>query len=287
MKKCIAIGLLAFICLLTGCMGTADIKETSGNETTLHCPEIEETTLIDNEDVTITIDKLEYSAIYDMYAMETHIQNHSTRTLNYSSKCANVNGYTISALALGDVYGGMEADVQIGLPRQELQLADIKAIQEIGVEIECVYDDNGDSAGYAAGTILTSAYGTYTQEHSFTGTEAYNTADYRIVVAPSENPTVESPVIVFIENHTDFPIMLFYDSIAINQKMAVSYMSGPYVMPHSCRLEQLDTSLFGNNLEEEAVETTTLSFVILPYRPDGNFSTADTIETPTVTVKAE
>lgn len=271
---------------------TPNVGSTAASTSQSHsemppCPGIDETVIYDSEIITITVIGMEFNSTYKTYVVKTIIQNHSDRTISYSLDWVNVNGYTIGALVFGDVYGGMEATADFGFARDELQLAHIQAIQEVSFTFDCKYDDSGETICSASTTLLTSDYGTQTEEYSVSGTEVYSSDDYTIVIAPTNNPSVRHPFEILVENHTDCPVAIMYDDIAINTQMVADYMSGPYALPNSRRIEIVNIVYFGDEPEIESIEFVSLRLNILPYRSDGSFSTADVIEVPETTITFE
>lgn len=286
--------LLITILLLLSLYGCAIITEpsesTSSAETRVEqpkksaCPTIDETVIYDREELTIKVTGMEYNSAFKTYVVKTSIQNHSDETISYSLNWANVNGYTISALVFGDIYGGKAAFADFGLPQDELQLAGIKSIQEISFTFKCKYGDRDELICEVPATLRTSAYGETVTEYSFDGTEAYLSDEYRILIAPYSNPTVDHPLVICVENRADHPVLLSYEGVALNEQMVTQLMSGPYVLPNSRRIEVMTIAYFGNEPKIDTIESATLSFQLTPYHSDGSFSTADTIMIPVISV---
>ena len=67
-------------------------------------------------------------------------------------------------------------------------------------------------------------------------------------------------------------------------KMVFTTMSGPYVLPHSHRVEEIMLTFFGEEPDSDKITSFTSGLSICPYRIDGSFSTGDTIEVPPFTV---
>lgn len=248
------------------------------------CPTIDETIIYDDEVLTISVTGMEYNSAFKTYVVKTSIQNHSDETVSYSLNWANVNGCTISALVFGDIYAEKVASADFGLPQDELQLAGIESIQEISFTFVCRYDDSNEMICEASAALQTSAYGEADAEYSFEGVEAYASADYRILLAPYSKPSVKHPIVICVENRTDRPLALLYDGVALNDQMVTQLMSGPYVLPNTRRIEVMTITYFENEPEIDTIESATLSFRLIPYRSDGSFSTADTINIPTVSI---
>ena len=248
------------------------------------CPEIDETVIYDSEVLSITVTGMEYDSTFKTYVIKTNIQNHSQESISYSLNWANVNGYTISSLALGTVFGEKTASADFGLPNDELQLAGITSIQEISFSFEFRNADSDELICVAPANLHTSCYGEPFDEYSFDGTEAYVSDSYKILLAPYSEPSVTHPLTIYVENQSDHPLGLMYDGIALNDQMVANYMSGPYVLPHSRRIEVVTIPYFGNEPEIGAIESVSLSFELAPYRTDGSFSTGDMEKVPAVSI---
>ena len=261
---------------------------TSFNDTELsshsNWPKITDTVIYDSEELTITAKSLEYDSHYDSYLLLTNIQNHSPRTISYELDHAIVNGYTISTWAFGDIYNYTEANVEIWFPHDEIQIAGIKAIQEIKFVLKCSHKDDNTIICRASADLKTSDYGVITEEYNFDGVEVFATDDYRIMLAPNDNPTTSHPLIVYVENNTDNIVMLSYDSIAMNNLMVMEWITGAYVLPMSRRIEEMNLFYFGNEPEIDVIDSVTLQIVLTPSKIDGSFSSANTIEIPPVTI---
>ena len=248
-------------------------------------PQIEKTVIYESDIVTITVTGLEYSSIYKAYAVKVIIQNHSQTEISYSLNWANVNGYTIKTFTFGDVFGGMESDADFWLSCDEMSLAEIEYIQEIGFTFDISYSDSYEQICSASATIRTTDYGKSIETHAFDGTEIYSSEYYKIMAAPSSNPTIGHPVIIYIENNTEQTIMLMYDSVAINNKMVSDYMTGPFVLPNTKRIEPLELYYFGNEPDIDNINTVTVGFDIVPQHQEDYYSFYDnTITVPPVTI---
>ena len=248
------------------------------------CPSIDAAVLYDDETVTVSVSGMEYNKSYKTYVVKMDIQNHSDQTISYYLSRVDVNGYTISALLLGDIYGGMSADADFGFPVDELKLAGIKNIQRITFTLTCRYDETEDVICEITPTLATSDDGACAETYEFLGTEVYGTDAYTIRIMPNSSPSVTHPIIIYVENNTDAPMIVTYDNIALNNKMVLTSLTGPYVLPHSHRIEEITLTFFGEKPEIDKLTSFTSSFSICPYRIDGSFSTGDMIEVSPVTV---
>jgi len=252
-------------------------------KTTSIQPEISKTIIHDDEILTITVTGMEYDPLYNTYNINTVIQNHSHDTISYFLNGARVNGYTISTFARGDIFGETESKTAVCLSRDALQLAGIKSIQEIRFSFECSYEEQDEPYCTVSATLPTSLYSDEMDIPVFEGIEAYASDDYRILVAPYAAPSVEQPLIVYIENRTDTPLLLSYDGVAINKQMVETFSSGPYVLANSRYVEVRTIAYFGDEPDIDVIDSVTIAFQICPYQKDGSFSTADVIEVPPVT----
>lgn len=259
-------------------------NSTSSQNLSIPCPSIDDVVLYDDETVTVTVNGMEYNKSYKTYVVKMDIQNHSDQTISYYLSRVDVNGYTISALLLGDIYGGMSADADFGFPVDELKLAGIKNIQQITFTLTCRYDETDEIICEITPTLSTSDDGAYTESYEFSGDEVYRTDAYTIRIMPNRTPSITHPIVIYVENNTDAPMMVSYDNIALNDKMVLTSLTGPYVLPHSHRVEEITLVFIGEKPEIDKLTSFSSSFSILPYRIDGSFSTGDVIEVSPVTV---
>lgn len=247
------------------------------------CPKIEKTTIYDDI-VTITANSFEYISSNNMYVVNIEINNNSDQTISYSLNGVNVNGFTLPSLTFGDIYAGMNTGVDVCFARSEVLLAEIESIQEIAFVLECKYSETDEHICSELATLKTSSYCEHTEEKNFAGVEAYNNEEYKIVIVPCNQPSVKHPANIYIENHTDQPLAVCYDNVALNNQMVITYMSGPHVLPNSRCIAKINIVYFNGEPDIDNITDMTLGFHILPYQSNGSFSTGDTIEVPAVTV---
>ena len=240
--------------------------------------------IVDDDTLTITINGLEYNKSYNTYVVKMDIQNNSSKTIEYSLDWVNVNGYTLSALLFGDVYGGMSANADFGFPADEMNDAGIQNIQEISFELLCKDADTDTEIYKLSPTLKTSDFGETEQSFDFSGEEIYNDGNYRICIKPNSTPSINHPVVIYVENNTDTSMILMYDNVAINNQMILSLQSGPYVLPHSHRVETTTLNFLDKTPDVGDLVSFTSGFSIQPYYADGGFSTADLIEVPAATI---
>ena len=282
--------ILIIISVLCACGSLTDYSSdntTSGGETQeikIPCPSLTPLVLYEDDALTVIINGLEYNRAFKTYVVKASIENHSDYTISYSTNWIDVNGYTISTLVYGDVYSGKTADADFGFPVDELLLAGINSIQEISFELDCYYDDTNEVICKLTPTLQTSDYGSYTETYDFEGVEVYNTEKYKIRIKPNNTPTLNHPIIIYVENNTDTPMIVNYDNIAINEQMVMTFLSGPYVLPHSHRIEIINMVYFDHTPDISNLFSFASAFSILPYRADGSFSTADEIEVPAISI---
>ncbi len=277
----------------SGNVMTPDVKNTEKPSITsspaptasVHCPKIEETVIYDSDKVTVTVTGLEYSTSDKAYLVKVIIQNHSQNDISYSINWANVNGYTIKALSIGHIFGGMESDADFWLSNDELELAEIEYIQEIGFTVDFSYSDSNEQVCTASANLPTSDHGESAETHELKGTEVYSSDDYKIIAAPYSKPTIGSPLVLYIENNTEYTIMVAYDGVAINGVTVASYMTGPFVLPNTRRVELMEIYYFGDEPDIDAIDSVTLGLDLIPQRPVDYYSFYDDrVEVSPVTV---
>ncbi len=132
------------------------------------CPDIEKTVIYDSDVITITVTGMECNSSYKTYAVKVIIQNHSQREIKYSLSGASVNGYTIPTNSFGHIFGGMEAEADFGLSRDEMMLAGIEHIKEIQFSFNCSYSDlNEEKICIASASVMTSDYSANSEKTRF------------------------------------------------------------------------------------------------------------------------
>ncbi|MBE6713271.1 MAG: hypothetical protein E7580_07105 [Ruminococcaceae bacterium] len=100
---------------------------------------IEETELYDEDDVTITADKLSFSSY--CVELDLTIENESDEDLLFTSDGIAVNGFTTSALIYSEVKSGKDGEASVSIYYDELMMLGIETIGEITLQLEI---DDGD-----------------------------------------------------------------------------------------------------------------------------------------------
>ena len=157
----------------------------------------------------------------------------------------------------------------------------IELLSPVG-DFECLKAavQNGADAVYFGANLFSARAFAY----NFDGEEVYNENGIRILAAPNPNFSASSPLILFIENSSDCTVMIDYEDLAYNNTMISELQTGPFVLPHSYRLEKMNIFFFSDEPQIDTVEKVTLKFSILPIRSDGSFSTGDIIDTAPITI---
>lgn len=126
---------------------------------------IEETVLVDEKDVRITLSNLSYGS--NLVTMELLLENNSSQDLSFISgsigySCNAVNGYSISSMYVNeDVSAGMKSKSSISISKTELDMMGITDIAEIeiGFKIETTdYDDYMETGPIKIDTSAASSY---------------------------------------------------------------------------------------------------------------------------------
>lgn len=247
-------------------------------------PEIKEQEVYADDIVSVTASGIDYDDLWDCYIINLNIKNKSSIDIYYEINQAIVNGYTINTMSFGSVYAGMEANCEFGLPKDEIENTGIKKIMEVSFKLELSDDAKNEHIENIDISLQTSTYGSYVETYDFDGEEVYNENGIRILAAPNPKFSVSSPLILFIENSSDRIVMIDYEDLAYNNTMISELQTGPFVLPHSYRLEKMNIFFFGDEPQIDTVEKVTLKFSILPIRSDGSFSTGDIIDTAPITI---
>lgn len=247
-------------------------------------PVIKEQEVYSDDNISVTASGIDYDDLWDCYIINLNIKNKRSIDIYYEIDRAIVNGYTINTMSFGSIYAGMGADFEFGLPKDEIENAGIKKIMEVSFTLELSDDAKNERIGNIDISLQTSAYGSYTETYDFDGEEVYNENGIRILAAPNPKFSVSSPLILLIENSSDRIVMIDYEDLAYNNTMILEMQTGPYILPHSYRLEKMNIFFFGDEPQIDTVEKVTLKFSILPFRSDSSFSTGDIIDTAPVTI---
>ena len=251
-------------------------------------PTISKQVIYEDDTVIVRINGLEYEKYLGdyYYILRTTLKNKSTETIHYLSDVADINGYSIDALADGDIYAGMTADADLYISKELIDLAGIKKIQTVKGEFTICEPEDYDEICVVPIDLKTSANGEYQETYGFEGgTTSVDNDDYNIVLIPLNKPTINKPVGVYIENKTDYTITVSYQNIALNNKMVVEMMSGFSVLPHSHAVRIMDIFYFGDEpVDIKTIENATVGFYIIPII-NGYINTGNAIEIPGATVK--
>lgn len=248
------------------------------------CPAIEESVIYSDDSVAVKANRLEYNASWDTYVVNLSIHNSSPSEIGYSINYVDVNGYTIDALAYGDIYSGMDSDVELGFSHKDVKTAGIEKIMDIKFNIEFTDNSTKNTICNVAVDLKTSENGSYLENYDFIGQEVFNNGSIRILAAPNKNATAKAPLLLYIENNNDTPAQVSYHDMAYNSTMVTEMQSGPYILPHSHRIEEMKIFFFGEEPKIESLDSVTLKISVLPYRSSGGFSTGDIIYSEQFTI---
>lgn len=181
---------------------------------------IPEALLVDQDGVKITVTGL--SAEADLFS-EVHllfrVQNTRNEDITISSESLSINTFEISESAYFKVPKKSTVDCVLDIDTDKLEINNIERIITASL-VFYAYNAEYETVFEAPEcTIVTSAYGQYTQQYSDSGTILYDSNNIRIIVRPT---IVEGysgqDIMLYVENNSPFNITVIAGNISVNGK---------------------------------------------------------------------
>lgn len=213
------------------------------------------------------------------YYTDLSIKNEDVTDIYYEVEYLKINGFQLETSVYGTIYSGMEASVKISFSSDDLKLANIEHILYIEVGLELSESENHRNTIDTPVLLLrTPDAWKYVQSYDFGWEEVYNEKGIRIFARFGDSSETNA-VVFYVENNSGSEITLLYRNVAINGKMVGELFSGARIRDGAkCAtgLQRFLLKMTGEALpENNDINSVVLKFSIMPFRPDGSFSTGD------------
>lgn len=226
---------------------------------------IDETVLLDQDNVKITAKSLAYDYYGDLI-LDVLIENNTDQTLNFSIDQFAINGYmTEYAFLYATVSAGKKSNETIDIPKDELDFLDIKTAADMTMTFSVSIEEYDEYLRSAPVQLKTSAAETYDYKYDDSGEVIYDGSNIKIVAKGLfENAKYDTQsILLYIENNNDFNITMSTDNVSVN-----GFMIDPFfyydMLPNSHALATVDfdkEELASNDIS--AIKDVTLSFHII------------------------
>jgi hypothetical protein len=248
---------------------TSDTAASTSDKTT-----IEETVLLDQDNIKITATEYDTDAIFGDY-INLEIENNTDQNLMFSADAVIVNDYNISDLFATEVAAGKKSNEKLYLSTSDLEAAGIDQVGEVEIYFNIYDDDTLDTYLKSDDIVIkTSAYDSMNTTTNITGKELYNENGIKIVAeATDEDSFWGTSILLYIENNSGQNIVVQIENFSINGYMMDPLFSATVYNGKKC---VSDITILSSDLEDndiDKIEDVELQFDIL------NADTFDTIVT--------
>lgn len=244
----------------------------------------EETTLVDNEDITFKITAIQEDTLLG-YTLKAYLENKTDQDLTFSFSETSVNGYMCDPLWASTVTAGMKANESISFSSDSFARNGITTVTDIAFKLD-IYDSNDWNADhlvsevfclYPMGEDAAFLYPREVQENDIVLFENDHCA-LIITGTDSENPWGYA-LNVYLQNKTDKTLMFSITDAAVNGVMC-DPMWAQTVAPG--KASNTSITWFTSSLEEAGIhQVENLSLPIRVY--DANNWMAEDILSDTFT----
>lgn len=213
---------------------------------------IEETVLLDEQDVKITATGLEDGWMGT--ELKLLIENNSAQNLTIQARNASVNGYMVDTMMSADVAAGKKANDELTFLTSALKECGIDTFAEIEFSFHIfTMEDWEDYLDSDLITVETSAAGTYVQEVNREGEVLYDAKGITIIgKGLSTDDSIFGPgLICYIENNTDGNITVQARDTSVNGYMIDTIMSQDVIKGKRAITA---VTFFSSSLEESGIE---------------------------------
>jgi hypothetical protein len=242
-----------------------DSSETTSNtSSTNEKTTIEETVLLDQDNVKITATEYVTDSIFGDY-INLQIENNTDQNLMFSADAVIVNDYNISDLFASEVAAGKKANEKLYLSSSDLNAAGIDQVGQVEIYFNIYDDDTWETYLKTDDVVLqTSAYDSMDTTADVSGKELYNQDGIKIVAqATDENSFWGTSILLYIENNSGQNIEVQADNLSINGYMMTPYFSATVYDGKKC---VDDITILSSELEDngiDKIEEVELQFDIL------------------------
>ena len=223
---------------------------------------VEETVLIDQDDVIITAKGLEEDSIWGT-GLKLLIENNSTKDLGIGCKALIVNNYMLTDLFSSQVAAGKKGNETMYLSSTELKAAGIENIGQIEVYFY-IYDSESYETirEFDKVTVQTSLFDSMDVKAMDDGQELLNQDGIRIVGKyVDEDSFWGAAILLYVENNSGKNVTVSCDDMSVNGFMMTPYFSST-VYNEKMSLDEI--TLMSSELEENGI--TSIEDVELKFR---------------------
>lgn len=190
-------------------------------------------TLIDNDDVTITLKELRLNTDFDSMVLTMNVENKTDTKIVMTSLEDSLNGLQVSSGMYQEITAGKSSIVSDEWYSAEVQYVDQSEITDIALGLWIFTaddsDDSGESENLLEQTVHIYPYGedqaaVYDRELQDTDTELYSDGDITVYsLGLSEDDLWGQIHEVYIVNNSDKNIYVSAEDVSINDKMLDPY----------------------------------------------------------------
>ena len=249
---------------------SSDLSDTSASSQNNHssdtslpdASQIAETTLLDQDGITITAKAIDYSGFFGP-ELKLLIENNSSNAVTIQCRNASVNGYMVETLMSVDVSAGKKATDSLTFMNSSLEAAGITTIADIEFNFH-VYDPETWDTVFDSETIRleTPAASGFNYAYDDSGFVAYSADGIDIVIKglSDEDSWYGPALIVYINNASNQNITVQVRNVSVNDYMIDSVFSCDVVAgKHAIdSISFMSSDLEANEIEE--IEDIDLSF---------------------------
>lgn len=230
----------------------------AATQTPIPTPEdilLEESTIYDKNNITVTVKGLEDDSIFGP-SIKILIENNSDKNITIQTRNESINGYMASFLLSASIVAGKKSNDTITLSSSDLKRYGIETIADIEFQLYIFCSDDWEAIDVSdIISLQTSASENYTQQYDDTGFIAYEGSGIKIIIKGiSENELFGPELITYIENNSDKPITVQVRDTSINGFMVMTSMSAD-IMPGKKALDEI--TFFSSDLQENNIDKIT------------------------------
>lgn len=232
--------------------------ETSGNTVDAVSGDVDESVILDEAGIKITVKSLDKSAWLGP-ELKLLIENNTDKNLTVQARNASVNGYMVSTSMSEDVAAGKKANGAITFSNTSIEGAGISTFADMEFSFHIIDEEWDTYLDTDIITVRTAAAETYTYTYDDSGDEIYNNNGIRIVSKGLNNGDIFGKGAVFyFYNGSDQPVTISDRDCSVN-----GFMLDPnlYVelMPGKHAVDDMD--FWASDLEEnEIIDITDIEF---------------------------
>ncbi len=227
----------------------ADIKEefieeemVADNEPDYIIPELDDTVIVDQNDILIATQGFEHDADYNQLGLNLLVENNSDKDISLNLGYIIINGYQMGDVFLfGDVEAGEKYDAKIYIAYEELKICSIEEIADIQMAIE-VNDATSWDTIFITDPIKLKTNSEYVQTYDDSGTVLIDNADTKIVYKEIISTAYSPQIVLYLENKRNEELLVNTLSVAVNGYQINDFHSRCELKPELKMVVTLDIS---------------------------------------------